>query len=143
MEQTLLMVLYGALILLVVVVGGLLAVTLWQLSLAIAQARTTLLPQIAQILHDAERSMVEVEHITGDIHSKLQKLDVAVDATNEAVGSVAKTTTLVNTRLAQPALARLASLGAGIKGAMAFLRARKEQAHEVRTEVTRQRTLVK
>lgn len=126
MEQTLLNVLYGVLILLILVVGGLLAVVLWQLSLAIAQARTTLLPQVQQLLHDAERSLSEVEHITGDVQLKLKRLDPTVEAVDQAVGSVAKTTTMLSTTLARPAIARLAILGAGIQGALGYLGERRK-----------------
>ncbi|MNX69968.1 hypothetical protein D3C86_1012030 [compost metagenome] len=125
-------VLYGVLIVAVIVVGGLLAVVLWQLGLAIAQLRSSVMPQIETILRQAEHGMGQADQIVADVNHKLAKMDKAVDSANSAAQAVGQTVLAFNQVLARPTLVRLAVLNAGLKGALGFLseHRRKPQAIE-------------
>lgn len=121
MELTPLNILYVVLTVSVLVVGGLLAVVLWQLSLAVAQARALFIPQIQAILKEAESSLENVDHLTVDVNQKLEKLDQAVDAANTAVQAIGQTTVLVNKAVAQPVVIQAVALVAGLKGAWGYM----------------------
>lgn len=130
--------LYVVLAVVVAAVGGLMTVILWQLSLAIAQARTTLLPEVQRILHEAERNLTNVDHITFDVNRKLEKLDKAVDAANQAVQSIGQTTMMVNKNVAQPVVLQAAALVSGLKGAWGYMadngfKSRRERLHPEKT----------
>lgn len=130
MEISLLNLLYLVLIVAVIAVGGLLAVVLWQASLAIAQARTVFIPQVQALLVEAQQNLKNTEDITADVNAKLEKLDGAIDAANSAVQSIGQTTLLVNKAVAQPLVVNAASLLAGVKSAAAYLR---DHRHEGRS----------
>lgn len=116
--------LYIVLAVAVVAIGALLVVVLWQLSLAIAQVRTSLLPEVRGMLREAEQNLTNVDRITEDVHHKLAKLDTAVTAANAAVQSIGDTTVLVNRSIAQPAVILAVSWVAGVRGAWHYLRER-------------------
>lgn len=144
MELTPLNILYVVLTVAVLVVGGLLAVVLWQVSLAVAQARTVFIPQIQGILREAEANLTNVDHITEDVNQKLEKLDQAVEAANSAVQAIGQTTVLVNEAVARPAIIRAASLVAGVQEAWRYMadrgfKSRRERVSEpLRTERVRE-----
>lgn len=121
MELTPLNILYIVLTVSVLVVGGLLAVVLWQVSLAVAQARALFIPQIQAILKEAETNLTNVDHITTDVNQKLEKLDQAVEAANTAVQAIGQTTVLVNKAVAQPVVIQAATLVAGLQGAWGYM----------------------
>ncbi|HEY9856131.1 MAG TPA: hypothetical protein V6D05_10360 [Stenomitos sp.] len=146
MELTPLNILYIVLTVAVLVVGGLLAVVLWQVSLAVAQARTVFIPQIQAILKETEANLVNVDGITEDVNQKLEKLDQAVDAANTAVQAIGQTTVLVNKAVAQPVVVQVASLVAGLQGAWGYMsdhgfRSRRERRSETRTPVMARETV--
>lgn len=107
-------------------VGGLLAHVLWQLSLTLKQARNTLIPDLQAVLRKAEKNLENTDYITGSINHKLDALDPALDSASKAVASLGETTVLANRVLAQPAILRLAVLGAGVRGAWDYLRDRRK-----------------
>lgn len=121
MELTPLNILYVVLTVAVLVVGGLLAVVLWQVSLAVAQARAVFIPQIQTLLKEAESNLAHVDQITTDVNQKLDKLDKAVDAANTAVQAIGQTTVLVNKSVAQPVVIQAATLVAGLQGAWRYM----------------------
>lgn len=140
MELTPLNILYVVLTVAVLVVGGMLAVVLWQVSLAIAQARTVFIPQIQGILKEAEANLVNVDHITEDVNQKLGQLDKAVEAASTAVQSLGQTTVFVNEAVARPAIIRAASLAVGVQEAWRYMaergfKSRRERLAEPRTTV--------
>ncbi len=121
MELTPLNILYVVLTVAVLVVGGLLAVVLWQVSLLVAQARSVFVPQIQTILKEAESNLGHVDQITVDVNEKLDKLDQAVEAANTAVQAIGQTTVLLNKSVAQPVVIQAASLVAGLQGAFRYM----------------------
>lgn len=125
MTLTPLTILYLALSVAVLGVGGLLSVVLWQVSSTIAQARGVLLPEILLILRKAAKNLENTDHITDDIQGKLDKLDPALTSTSKAVEALSETALLANRMLAQPAILRLATFTAGIKGAWLYLAERR------------------
>lgn len=110
-----------------VVAVVLLGIVLWQASLAVAQVRTTLLPQVHRMLIEAQASLRNVEDITGDVDKKLEKLDEAVNAANTAVQAIGQTTVMVNRTVAQPLVINLAALIAGLKGGVKHLQERRTE----------------
>jgi uncharacterized protein YoxC len=144
LDDLLLTILYGVLILAVLVVGGLLAVVLWQTSLAISQARSVFIPQIQQVLTEVQQNLKNTEDITADLDGKLSKLDGAITAANSAVKSISQTTLLLNKAVAQPAIVNAAALLSGVKSAAAHLRDHRgdrqpKETREVRTELEAER----
>lgn len=140
MEISLLNILYGVLIVTVLVVGGLLAMVLWQASVTIAQARAVFIPQVQSLLVEAQQNLKNTEDITADVNSKLEKLDGAIDAANTAVQSIGQTTLLVNKAVAQPIVVSTASLLAGLKTAATYLRDHRHDRRAPRTVSLRHET---
>lgn len=140
MELTPLNILYIVLTVSVLVVGGLLAVVLWQVSLAVAQARALFIPQIQAILKEAETNLTNVDHITSDVNQKLEKLDQAVEAANTAVQAIGQTTVLVNKAVAQPVVIQAATMVAGLQGAWGYMSERGFKSHRERQVAAEPRT---
>lgn len=102
-----------ALTVVLVVVGGLLAVVLWQLSVLMATLRGSMLPQIQGILGEARKSLANVERITQDVDGKLERLDATVDDAQVTVHAVATTARFFTEGFAKPALLNAATLVTG------------------------------
>lgn len=111
----LLNVLYAVLILSVIAVTGLLIAVLWQMSLAIAQFRSMMFPEIQKILSEAAS-------ITEGVDQKLDETDEAVRAVAVLTKSVSKTLTLFNQVILTPLVINGAVAGAGFKAAVKLLR---------------------
>lgn len=120
-------VLYGVLIVAVIVVCGLLAVVLWQLGLAIAQLRSAVIPQIEAVLRQAEHGMGQADQIVADVNHKLAKMDKAVDSASSAAQAIGQTVLSFNQSVARPAVLQAAVLGAGLRGALGFIAARRKR----------------
>ena len=114
--------LYVALILVAVVVGGLLAAVLWQISVLVATLRASLLPQIQTLLTDTQKSLVHVESITKDVEHKLSKLDDTVDDVNVTTHSVATTARFFSEGVARPLMLNIAAAASGAVAAYRKLR---------------------
>ncbi len=122
MEIILLNVLYVVLIAAVVVVGGLLAVLLWQAVAMVSQAREVFLPQLQTLLVEVHQNLKNTEDLTRDVNGKLDKLDGAVDAASSAVQSLGESTILANKAILRPLMISVAAYAAGLQGAAAYLR---------------------
>jgi len=131
-------VLYVVLAVAVLAIATLLVVVLWQVSLLIAQVRTALLPEVRAALHEVEQNLTNVDRITDDVQHKLGKLDKALNAANDAVQSIGDTTVLVNRTVAQPVVIQVASLVAGVRGAVRYLAER--NARRITPSVVMSRT---
>lgn len=109
--------LYLALAVAVVVVGGLLAAVLWQVTVLIATLRASLLPQVQGLLTDTQKSLVHVESITKDVENKLSKLEDTVDDVNVTTHSVATTARFFSEGVARPLVLNLAAAVSGAAAA--------------------------
>lgn len=140
--MTLQNVLFGVLIVAVIVVGSLLAVVLWQLVLTIVQLRKSLMPQVEQILRQAEHGMGQADQIVADVNHKLAKMDKAVDSASSAAQSIGQTVVSLNQTVARPAVKEVAVLTAGIQGALDFLATRRMRPETPRPPEAKPRTAV-
>lgn len=107
--------LYVVLILSVMAVTGFLISVFWQLSLAIAQFRCMMFPELQKILSEAAS-------ITEDVDQKLDETDDAVRAVAVLTKSFSKTLTLFNQVILTPLVVNGAVAGAGLKAAVRLLR---------------------
>lgn len=137
MEITLLNVLYLVLIVAVVAVGSLLTAALWQLATLLSQARERILPEIVQVLQEAQQNLENTEGITADVNGKLSKLNGAIEAANTAVQSLGETTILANRTIAKPLMINTAAFFTGVKSTAAYLRDHRKGRRPAREVVSR------
>ncbi|HEY9898454.1 MAG TPA: hypothetical protein V6D00_04665 [Pantanalinema sp.] len=135
-------VLYGVLIVAVIVVCSLLAVVLWQLGLAIAQLRTSVIPQLEAVLRQAEHGMGQADQIVADVNHKLAKMDKAVDSANSAAAAIGETVLSFNRTVARPAVLQVAVLSAGLKGALGFISDRAKRQETRKPSEAKPRTAI-
>lgn len=119
--------LYLALAVFTVVVGGLLAAVLWQVSVLVATLRASVLPQLQVLLAETQKSLVHAGSITRDVEHKLSKLEETVDDINVTTHSVATTARFFSEGVARPLMLNLA---AAISGAAAAYQKYRELRRE-------------
>ncbi len=101
----------------VAVVGGLVALALWQGVVLLGAVKTDVLPRVEDLLTQVRQTMDEVSDITEDLRGKLGKLDPTLDDAQITLHSVVEAGNFVNEGIIQPARINLEAFKAGTKAA--------------------------
>ena len=109
--------LYIVVAVVVAVVGGVVALAIWQGVMLLGAFKTDVLPRVEELLTQVHQTMDEVNEITDDLRGKLGKLDATLDEAQLTVHSVVEASNFVNEGFVRPARINLEAFKAGTKAA--------------------------
>ncbi len=115
----------------VAVVGGVVALALWQGVTLLGAFKTEVLPRVEDLLTQVRQTMDEVNDITDDLRGKLGKLDATLDEAQITVHSVVEAGNFVNEGIVRPARIHLEAFKAGTRAAWDRFQELRRDGHQL------------